>query len=582
MIDVKEHIYFDDPKQGHPDVRTRLKDASYFFLGNGLIQAAVQIAPAGEGSPMGLIFMNPKQLKKKRESLSFDPENGFENTMIHLQKKSNQSEITPKIISAEWYKDLGVPTVRLQWKNDEIQIREIIYCPDQNNPILIREIHFENTGKNELEFQIKTGINQNNIEKQILLHPGREEKLFIEYRLNKSENIIDLRLVPDAAPTNEAIEHWKKTTNISFNENLLDHYFDASRYQLPAAISKSGVVDASIWQYNREWVRDHSFMVIGLILSGDHKLAKVLLERLLNDFVSDDGDCIDSSEKRDADEVELDQNGTLLYTLKTYVLWTGDFDLVEKYWDKIKKTVEFPLKDVFRHQESGMFYNSREYWERHSAHGIQPGIELMYQFFPSLGLSSAAILARLMNKNEDAKKWDTEALRLKDAILNHPTFSLVDKKGFIKRRDIDGSIQETITPLKDAGLPKGVPLSENIDHFLNPDTSAALPIAFGFVPPDSDVAKATLENLEQLWNQRWEDGGYGRYHFASEADSHGPWPFPSLFIARAGIETGDHNKVWKILNWLNTIPGAISGSWFEMYGPRISPPYAQVGITPWT
>ena len=26
----------------------------------------------------------------------------------------------------------------------------------------------------------------------------------------------------------------------------------------------------------------------------------------------------------------------------------------------------------------------------------------------------------------------------------------------------------------------------------------------------------------------------------------------------------------------------MAGSWFEMYGPRISPPYAQVGITPWT
>ena len=52
MIDVKEHIYTDDPKVGHVDVRTRMKDAIYFFLGNGLIQAAVQIAPSGEGSPL--------------------------------------------------------------------------------------------------------------------------------------------------------------------------------------------------------------------------------------------------------------------------------------------------------------------------------------------------------------------------------------------------------------------------------------------------------------------------------------------------------------------------------------------------
>jgi len=582
MIDVEEHIYSDDPNEGHADVRTRLKDASYFFLGNGMIQTAIQIAPSGEGSPIGLVFMNPEQLKSKRESLSFDPENGFANTMIRLQKKSNQNEISPKNISAVWNKELGVPAVHLQWKNDAIHVREIIYCPDKNNPIIIREVHFENNGRTELEFIIKTGIKQNNIKKQISLLPENEEKLFIEYSLNKSENKIDLEFIPEAVPTKEAIDHWKKTTNISFAENLLDRFFDGSRFQLNSAISKTGVVDASIWQYNREWVRDHSFMTIGLILSGEHELAKVLLERLINDFVCEDGDCIDSSEKRDPDEVELDQNGILVYTIKTYVLWTGDFALVKKYWGKIVKIVEFPLKDVFRHEESGMFYNSREYWERHSVYGIKPGIELMYQFFPSLGLTSAAILARIINKNEDAKKWDAEALRLKNAILNHPTFSLVDKRGFIKRRDIDGSIQETITPLKDAGLPDGVPLTENMDHFLNPDTCAALPIAFRFVPPDSEIARATLENLEMLWNQRWEDGGYGRYHFASEADSYGAWPFPSLFIARACIETGDYNKVWKILNWMNSIPGAISGSWFEMYGSRISPPYAQVGITPWT
>lgn len=64
MIDVKEHIYHDDPKVGHPDVKTRLKDGYYFFLGNGLIQAAIQVAPSNDGSPLGLIIMNPEQLSE--------------------------------------------------------------------------------------------------------------------------------------------------------------------------------------------------------------------------------------------------------------------------------------------------------------------------------------------------------------------------------------------------------------------------------------------------------------------------------------------------------------------------------------
>jgi hypothetical protein len=55
-----------------------------------------------------------------------------------------------------------------------------------------------------------------------------------------------------------------------------------------------------------------------------------------------------------------------------------------------------------------------------------------------------------------------------------------------------------------------------------------------------------------------------------------------LFIARAYIEAGDMEKVWRVLRWLNTLPGAKAGSWFEFYGKRLAPPFPQVGITPWT
>lgn len=33
---------------------------------------------------------------------------------------------------------------------------------------------------------------------------------------------------------------------------------------------------------------------------------------------------------------------------------------------------------------------------------------------------------------------------------------------------------------------------------------------------------------------------------------------------------------------MNSLSGALSGSWFEFYGERLAPPFPQVGITPWT
>jgi hypothetical protein len=48
------------------------------------------------------------------------------------------------------------------------------------------------------------------------------------------------------------------------------------------------------------------------------------------------------------------------------------------------------------------------------------------------------------------------------------------------------------------------------------------------------------------------------------------------------LEMGNFEKAWRVLKWLDGIPGSAAGSWFEFYGRRISPPAPQVGIIPWT
>ena len=581
MIDEKEHEYLDDPKVGHPDVRTRLKDAAYFFLGNGLIQAGIQVAPGGEGSPYGLAIMNPEQLKSKRESLTFDAETGFEKTMIRIIAGEKSYSAQANEIHAEWKKELGVPAVFVRWEKPKFAVKEIFFCPDRTTPILTRNVEIQNKTDEEFSFQLETGVRDQKINIDLNLKSGEVAKIGLKYELNAKMNEVKVEKTDLIFPVRENIRYWEKAASVSFGNSMLDYFFDAAQFQLSSVVSRTGKVDASIWQYNREWVRDHSFMALGLVLSGHFDSARILLERLITDFVSEDGDCIDSSVKREPDEVELDQNGELLFVLKEYVLWSGDLDLIEKYWEKLKKTAEFPLQQVFRHEASGLFFNTREFWERHAIHGIEPGIELLYQIFPAIGLESAAILARLLSKNEQAEVWEKQAAMIKENVLNHPKFALVRERGFVKRLNLDGTVQETINPQKES-IPEGVPLWEDIPHYLDPDLGAALPIALGFVSPQSEVTRATMEQFEELWNQSWDIGGYGRYHESSEADAAGPWPFPSLFVARAAMETGEYEKVWKILNWMNQIPGAISGAWFEMYGNRIAPPYPQVGITPWT
>ncbi len=131
-------------------------------------------------------------------------------------------------------------------------------------------------------------------------------------------------------------------------------------------------------------------------------------------------------------------------------------------------------------------------------------------------------------------------------------------------------------------LPPGLLPPNDPNCYLDPDTSEALPIAFEIIDPHSELAQKTLMHLETLWNQRWDFGGYGRYHVTSEPDSPGPWPFATLFVTRAYHENGNYAKVTRALQWLAQVQGGEAGSWFEFYGPRPVPPCPQVGIVPWT
>lgn len=582
MINFEEHFYDDDPSKGHPDVRTRLKDVAYFFLGNGGIQAAVQICYSGEGTPVGLLIMNPEILSKKRDSLTMDPESGLGNTMIQIISGESLQVPSSGSLEAFWIASQKVPCILVKWRGARFAVDEFFSCPKLKTPVLVREVRVTNLWDAGASCRVKTGYRKVIAEEEIFLEAGMEKRLFFLYTLKKNGQDLQLECRSQGEVEPEVIRHWESAAEVSFDVPLLNRYFHAARSQLPAAVSRTGQMDGSIWQYNREWVRDQAMVAVGLILSGQHSLAKVILHRLIAEFVNEEGDTVDSSEKRKPEEVELDQNGVLLYALKQYVLWTGDRQIVSDNWDKIKVIAGFPLRKVFYHSPSGLLANTREYWERHKAFGIRKGMEMAHQLFVSLGLSDAAALAQWIGREKESTFWEIEAKRIKQACLSDERYGLVEDGQLIKRRSIDGTVQNTIEASAGAQLPEGVPLSTSGVHLMNPDTSTALPIALGFVSADSAIAKKTMATIETLWNQAWEGGGYGRYHISSEPDSPGPWPFPSLFVARAYAEMREGEKVWKILNWLNTLPGALSGSWFENYGERLAPPFPQVGITPWT
>ncbi len=581
MIEASEHFYHDDPNHGPPDVATRLRNVNYFFLGNGLIQAALQHAPEGDGTLAGLLVMNPDRLRQKRAALTMDTRSGLAATLLRLRAGAETHEPRAAACSVRWLKSARVPTVAVTWTAPGCRIEERFSCPDLSRARVLRQLVVLNTTSRQLTREVFTGVKQQFLRRRVVLPPRGRWSALISYTLDAKADRVHAAWERRGAVTTEARIFWDALTRVRFGHTMLDHYFAAARAQLPTAVSRTGCVDGSIWQYNHEWLRDQSVVALALTMLGATGPAKTMFTRLLDKFVTPEGDTLDSSVKRNPAEVELDQNGYLLCTLKDYTLWTGDLDLIRAKWAKITAVAEFPLQPVFRHQESGLLQNCREFWERHAIHGIQPGMELSYQLWVSEGLAAAAVLARLTGHGQQAVRWDAESARLRRAMLSDHRFKMHDRRGFIKRRAPDGRVQETVTASRSCGLPDKVPLMSPGPHLLNPDASAVLPIVFGTVAADSAVARRTFRSIEQLWNQAGNGGGYGRYHVTSEPDSPGGWPFASLFVARAAVEAGDDAKAWRILRWLDAVPGARAGTWFEFYGERIAPPLPQVGIVVW-
>jgi hypothetical protein len=583
-MDVKEHLYADDPSRGHPDVRTNLPGTEYYFLGNGLIQAALQVSRHRQATPLGLLLMNPEVLGPKRASLSLDADRGLGATALILVSSRDRHAARHGRVSVRRTEADGIPGLRASWSEAGWLVTEFFFCPDRTRPRLVRDIRVRNTHQASRTLTLRTGLKDEALRRTVRFRPGQERSFFIEYLLARRGHSLSAFCswcgAPAPAPAARAF--WTEKARIRFHHPLLDHLFKAARHQLPAVVAGSGKLDGSIWQYNLEWVRDQALVSEALAALGFLETARTILDRILDSSVAEDGATFDSSRRRPREECEFDQNGVLLSALDAYAAWSGDTAFLRRRWPDIRRIAEFPLRPSFRSRTSGLLHNQREFWERHAAHGIEDGFELAHHLFVARGLGSAAGIARLLGKDREAERWLRMGWRLRRAAFEDKRSRFVDQGHLFKRRLVSGEVERQITPEPTLLLATDVPLFQPGRHLLDPDTSTSLPIALGFIPPRSGLAGRTLGEIEKLWNQRWTGGGYGRYHVSSEPDSPGPWSFASLFVARAYFEAGKDAKVWRVLNWLRRIQGGRAGSWFEFYGPRPVPPCPQVGIIPWT
>ncbi|MDR3717448.1 MAG: hypothetical protein P4K98_01505 [Bryobacteraceae bacterium] len=366
---------------------------------------------------------------------------------------------------------------------------------------------------------------------------------------------------------------WSTGSSLVTEDATVREVFDKARFGLPAMVADNGVMDAGIFEYGAQRVRDTSNTLLGLVHAGYFELARSGFVHILETMVSADGNAMIGSVFADPDREQFDQMGELIGALKAYRDWSGDDTLIHEYRSKLLALIERPLRPEFRHA-SGMVHNRREFWER----TLDDGCELAYQTYVIVGLRDAAALAAPLGATDRAARWRSEADSIQNAMLSHSSFALVEQDRLIKRRSVDGRWERFI---RFPAAAPDVPMKTEQVHLAEPDSTMALPIALGIVDPRSTLARNTLDELERLWNARWFGGGYERYHSSGQVDQPGPWTFATCFILRAQHDAGLLDRSRRTLEWLNTVQGGRTGAWFEEI-PLVRSQAATAGILPWT
>lgn len=379
---------------------------------------------------------------------------------------------------------------------------------------------------------------------------------------------------------------WRGTNMVQMGDEQLDAFYRAMRAGIRAAAGRSGEINAGIWGFNDEWVRDSSLFCVGAILSGQFELARSILDHLIRYRFNEEGIAFGESRFYEPVHHEPDQNGELLYALWLYWVHTRDDSLIGEHWERLVRIAEFPIGPRFWVPEAQMIRSERDIRERdRERHGLEEGFELAYQMWVSLGLAKGADMAAHVGDAARARRWRQRAEAMWDAALHHPRFRLVEDGHLMKRRLLDGRFQRRTRTIPYAHrvteeTVRLYPRNLDRDGELEPDHSEVYPIALGMIDPEGPLARRTLRRMEQLWNQEWDFGGYPLQHAGSEPTKLGAHTLPWQVITQAALLAREYDTVRRNLAYFLQTPEGQGYTWWE-YRDADAALQIDHGITSW-
>ena len=592
----------------------------YFVLRSGRAQVIFQVDRADLGPAFTHMLFdveNAGQSERKERAFNFDPEQGFTSSALRIELGGFAFTAFGEQTEAHWVNLDGVPAVEATWWAGGVKVTERILalagaeayvetiqldgsalagddavniklCLPRGQFRAIGTVLVQNSEKYGCGLAVMGDAKARVDEAEGSLSIG---PVAVGPRSKTSVEVLRFFQIPSRGADAlfaqgrsllSGIEHqrqntkaaWDATSAIMIPDKTLQDIFEKARFGLPGMIADHGTMNAGIFQYGRQWVRDTSNSALGALHAGHFELARAALARVLTDLVSDQGATAIAGQYDQPDQEELDQMGELLHVLKSYRDWTGDESLVRDHRAKLLALIERPLQPIFR-DETGMVHNRREFWER----TFDDAYELIYQAYLVRGLRDAAELAPLLDAEDRVERWTKEANRTLQALLSHPTRALVADGHLIKRRNVTGEIADL--------FPTGLGESPDVPFRSERNTSPQSR-CLGGATDCSGISRSPVSPLpgrpSTTSSSSGASVGLGEGTSATtqvrRRIRRGRGPLP-VVLSCARCTTRVCMRSRRVLEWLDSVQGGRTGFWFEEI-PVLRSNTKFCGIIPWT
>ena len=206
---------------------------------------------------------------------------------------------------------------------------------------------------------------------------------------------------------------------------------------------------------------------------------------------------------------QIDEIATVIWGMGKHFELTGDRQFVQSVWSSVRKGADFLATQVS--QADGLV-ETVGLWEE------QFGNHTYSNAAVYAGLKSAATLAQVMVKDDLFTKWDQNAIKLRESLLNLSWDAHLNR--FIKT---------------------AFPRNENLDASL-----LSLSYPFDVLPANDGRMKKTAKAIESAFT--FKSGGVGRYPF-DQYYSGNPWILTTLWLALYYEKAGELDKAEPLVRW---------------------------------